>query len=115
MTFFTGTVVRGIGRGRQLGFPTANIKVAPEITSDPGIYAGRVMIKEVAYLSALYLAGNNIIEAFIFDFSQDIYDKEVKVEILKKIRDKRDFENNKEAIEQITQDVVEIKEYLKIK
>ncbi|MDO8530386.1 MAG: riboflavin kinase [bacterium] len=106
-----GVVIGGRKVGRLLGFPTANIKISSDLESGPGIYAGHIIIGATKYQSALYLAGGNVIEAFIFDFSGDLYEKEVHVEILKKIRDKRDFENDEEAIRQITKDVLEIKEF----
>jgi len=105
-----GNVVRGIQKGRTLGFPTANIKV--DLDLDAGIYAGHIFVDDNKYSAALYSNGDKIIEAFIFDFSGDLYGKEVSVELIKKIRDKKHFINDAEAIEQITKDVLAIKEYL---
>ncbi len=112
--YIMGSVVGGRKTGRLLGFPTANIKVSSDLTVGLGIYAGYVTIEGEKYQSALYLAGDNVVEAFIFDFSGDLYGKEVQVEIIKKIRDKRHFENDEEARSQITKDVLEIKEFLKM-
>ena len=116
----TGVVVSGRKKGRLLGFPTANIRALSDLTVGPGIYAGHVIIGKTKYQSALYLSGDlpaqagKVVEAFIFDFSGNLYGKEVKVEILKKIRNKRDFKSTAEAISQITKDVLEIKEFLQI-
>jgi len=106
----TGVVIGGTKKSRLLGFPTANIEVPSGLTSGPGIYAGYIIFEGQKYQSALYLPGTNIIEAFIFDFSGDLYDKEVRVEILEKIRDKRDFENDQDAKDQIAKDVLKTKE-----
>ena len=114
----TGVVIGGMKKSRLLGFPTANIEVSADLTSGPGIYAGYVVVEDLPtqagekYQSALYLAGESIIEAFILDFSGDLYDKEVQVQILEKIRDKRDFENDQDAKDQIAKDVAQIKELL---
>jgi len=119
MTLMMGEVVRGQKAGRLLGFPTANIKISFDVAFAPGVYAGHVIIRGKKYQSALYLAedlslqADNIIEAFIFNFSGDLYGREVQVEILKKIRDKQDFKDDKEAIHQITKDVLEIKEFFR--
>lgn len=106
-----GTVVRGIQKGRKLGFPTANIKV--NLNLDSGIYAGYIVINEKKYRSALYSSGNEIIEAFIFDFSGDLYGKDIIVEMVKKIRDKMNFKTDEEAIQQITKDVATIRKMMK--
>ncbi len=56
---------------------------------------------------------NKIIEAFILDFSDDLYGKKVNIEIVKKIRDKKNFKDEKEAIDQITKDVLKVKKILR--
>ena len=110
MKNISGKVVRGIQKGRKLGFPTANIKVNFDL--DFGIYAGHIIIAGKKYNSAIYSPGDKIIEAFIFDFSGDLYDKKVGVEIIKKIRDKKNFKSDAEAIKQITKDISKIKKLL---
>ena len=111
MAIIKGKVIHGTKKGRTLGFPTANINVANEI--DLGIYAGYIFIESKKYKSAIYSSGNKILEAFIFDFSEDLYGKEINVELVKKIRDKKVFKNDAEASEQISKDVSEIKKLLK--
>ncbi|MFA6189944.1 MAG: riboflavin kinase [Candidatus Staskawiczbacteria bacterium] len=106
----TGLVIRGAQKGRILGFPTANIKV--NIKLESGIYAGRVIINNKKYGCALYCAGDKIIEAFIFDFAENLYGKNVEVKIMNKIRDKKIFKSNTEAKEQIAEDVLLAKKFL---
>src|SRR3989344_2407523 len=108
-----GKVIRGKKKGRLLGFPTANIEVAEDLSADVGIYAGRVKIYGELYEAALYIRGDKIIEAFVFDFAGDLYGQEAEVIIDKKIREKLEFKDDKEAIEQITKDVSEIQDYFK--
>ncbi len=107
-----GTVVRGKQKGRQLGFPTANVEIK-NIDLEQGIYAGTIIVGGKKHGCAVYYSGEKFIEAFIFDFSEDLYGKEVIVEVLEKIRDKQIFETKAEAIEQITKDTTAIKELLR--
>ena len=110
MKLITGKVIYGIQKGRTLGFPTANINIDKNL--EIGIYAGHIIINEKKYNCAVYSPGEKKLEAFIFDFSEDIYGKNITIEIIKKIRDKKTFKNNAEAIKQITKDVLEAKKYL---
>ena len=110
MEKITGEVIYGIQKGRTLGYPTANIKIETDI--DLGIYAGYFIINGQKHVSALYSPGNKLIEAFIFDFSENIYGQKVEIEFVKKIRDRQIFKNDAEAINQISKDVAEIKRLL---
>jgi riboflavin kinase/FMN adenylyltransferase len=112
MAYMKGTVIHGEKKGRILGFPTANIDVGQVPPEGTGIYAGYVILQGQKYGAALYLAGNTLVEAFIFDFTGDLYGQDVEVSIGKKVREKRDFNDEKEAIEQITKDVEEIRKCL---
>ena len=105
-----GKVVRGTQKSRTLGFPTANIETTSNLES--GIYAGQVIIDNKKYDCALYSPGNNIIEAFIFEFFGDLYGKKIEIKIIKKTREKEIFKNADEAKEQITKDVLTIKKLL---
>ena len=110
MKKFKGKVIKGIQKGRVLGFPTANIDVGQSL--DSGIFAGFVFFNNIKHQSALYLPGGKIIEAYIFDFSENLYEKEIEVEIIKKIRKKIDFKTVDEAKKQIAKDIQEIKNIL---
>lgn len=104
---FIGKVIRGVQKGRKLGFPTANILIDSEMES--GIYAGRVFIEDKKYFSALYCPGGKLIEAFILDFAGDLYEKEIKVEVENKIRERQDFKTIEDARAQIGKDVLTIR------
>jgi len=106
-----GKVIHGIQQGRILGFPTANF-LADEIL-ESGIYAGKIIFNEKEYNAAVYSPGNKVVEAFIVDFFGDLYDEEIEIEIVKKIRERKNFKNKEEAKEQIEQDVAMIKEFFK--
>lgn len=112
--FFTGKVVNGDGRGRTLGYPTANIKLNDDDKLLPmlGIYAVFIFIDGKRYNGLLsigkrptfYTNGNIIPEVFIYDFQADIYGKEVRVEILEKIRGEEKFNSSEELIKQMDSD-----------
>ncbi len=108
----TGKVISGLGRGKSLGFPTANILIDNhKIKPGNGVY----------YISSL-LKGKNIngmmnvgvnptfkdkgysIEIHFFDFKQDLYDKEISIRVIKKIREEKKFDSADELIIQLQMD-----------
>jgi riboflavin kinase / FMN adenylyltransferase len=110
----TGKVIKGDGRGRGLGFPTANIipdypdKIIPGI----GIYAATVTFKDGSVHPGMLNIGYNptfngkkiSIEMNIFDFSKDIYDEIVTVEFFTKVRNEIKFSSPESLVNQIKQD-----------
>lgn len=92
----TGTVVRGDQIGRELGFPTANIRPFHPAKLIPmaGIYACEIRVAATNYQGMLYIGtrptlekdNRLVIEAHIFDFNEEIYDQEIAVSILLPIR-----------------------------
>ncbi len=99
----TGTVERGQGLGRQLGYPTANLKVLDKHKLIPciGIYAVYAHHQNTRYEGMLYIGNrptiegvdNLVIEVNIFDFDKDIYDESLKIEFLEFLRGDAQFEN----------------------
>lgn len=99
----TGSVAHGFEEGRRLGFPTANIvpESAEKLIPQCGVYAVRVSIEGGKWQPAMLNIGTNptfqrqqlTIEAHIIGFEGDIYDKEVRVEFCRKLRDERRFES----------------------
>jgi riboflavin kinase/FMN adenylyltransferase len=96
----SGKVERGKQLGRQLGFPTANIKVADESKLVPadGVYAVNVTVDEMPYKGMMNIGFrptvdglNHALEVHIFDFENDIYDKTVKISFIHRIRDEMKF------------------------
>jgi len=111
---FKGTVVRGDGRGRKLGFPTANLSVDSEDKLIPakGIYAAECVVENEKHYGLLSLGsrptfhddGRIIPEFYIFDFDRDIYDEVMKVEMVEKIRDEEKFNSVDDLIVQMKKD-----------
>lgn len=109
----TGKVVKGQSIGRDLGFPTANIEIADEykLIAAVGVYACRV-----EYMGKLYKGMGNIgyrptvdhgdltIEVNIFDFDKQIYDEEITIIFVDRMRDEHKFDSLKDLSEQLVKD-----------
>lgn len=104
-----GLVVSGDQRGGTLGFPTANLGVAPSVLVPGfGIYAGAVGDRRAAVsigVNPHYGGTERRIEAFLLDWEGDLYGKRLVVELWQRLRDERAFESEEELVEQIARDV----------
>jgi riboflavin kinase/FMN adenylyltransferase len=113
-TTITGVVVPGDQRGRELGFPTANMRFATG-TNPPefGIYAGFVDGRPAAVsvgIRPTFGAGMEpLLEAHILDFDADLYGQTVTVELLQMIRAELAFPNVAELVEQMHKDVEQVR------
>ena len=109
---FTGVVQEGKKRGHQLGFPTVNIPLSGENVD--GIFAAKVFFEGKEYGAAAYAnVSRGILEAHLLDRSDDLYGKEIEIELVKKIRDDRTFADEVELKAAITDDVAKVREYFK--
>jgi riboflavin kinase/FMN adenylyltransferase len=111
----SGKVVHGAKRGRQLGFPTANIHMRHERPALTGVYAVKLDgLPSVANLGVRpTIAGvpKLLLEVHILDFNGDLYDRHVHVEFLHKIRDEMKFDGLDALKAQIAQDVIVAKAF----
>ncbi|MFM7021654.1 MAG: bifunctional riboflavin kinase/FAD synthetase [Flavobacteriales bacterium] len=117
-----GKVIEGNKKGRTIGFPTANIEVGNQHKMIPGIgvYAVKLTIdgKEhggmmnIGYRPTIQEEGNVSIEVHVFDFSGDLYGRELEVLPLKKIRDEQKFASLDKLKEQLNNDKVKSLEIL---
>lgn len=115
-----GLVVLGDRRGKQLGFPTANLRIDSElILPGDGIYATWAVIDGVRYPSATSIGvrptfglTERLVEVHLIDFDADIYDKQMCVEFVTKLRDQESFSNVDALIQQIGQDVTDSRQVL---
>ncbi|MCE2489290.1 MAG: bifunctional riboflavin kinase/FAD synthetase [Anaerolineae bacterium] len=107
-----GVVVRGAGRGRQLGFPTANIAVwEQQVIPANGVYASKVWLGEESFLAATnvgrrpHFDGEVLtVEPFILDFERDIYGQWLKVSFEVRLRDEQKFDSLDGLVTQIAAD-----------
>lgn len=115
----TGIVVRGDGRGKGLGFPTANIIPKHTIIPANGVYAARLYVRDKLYdgianigMRPTFDKEGLTIEVHVFDFSEDIYSEEVSLYFVKKIREEKKFKNADELIRRIAADIKTAREIL---
>ena len=111
---FLGTVIHGDGRGKTIGFPTANLDVATNALTLPrGVYAVFVEHKGTTYggmmnvgVRPTFKEGNHALlpEVHIFSFAEDIYGEELKVEVLIQLREEKKFSRVEELIAQLEED-----------
>jgi riboflavin kinase / FMN adenylyltransferase len=110
--FVSGKVVSGHRRGRELGFPTANIASRNEVLPQDGIYATLLQIGAES-LSSVSSVGVNptfgpaarTIESFILNFDRSIYGESVRLSFVKRIREEKKFDSVEQLISQMRGDV----------
>jgi riboflavin kinase/FMN adenylyltransferase len=113
-----GKVIKGSRRGHTLGFPTANLEISDELYPKEGVYAVEILSNEQLFnglanvgLNPTFVPGRTSeeelfsLEVYIFNFSQNIYGKEIQVNFIRRIRDEVRFESSSQLIEQIRKDV----------
>ncbi len=116
-----GPVVRGERRGRDLGFPTANIGLPPGIELPPfGVYATWAYLDGVRYPSATNIGlrphfdgAEPSVETYILDFDGDIYGRDLKIELVELISPELKFEGVEQLKAKIAADVAKAREILK--
>ncbi|PTL74752.1 bifunctional riboflavin kinase/FAD synthetase [Rathayibacter caricis DSM 15933] len=113
-----GVVVHGAKRGRELGFPTANLSPESQglIPAD-GVYAGRLTVEERTYPAAISVGSNPTfvgvppkqVEAFVLDQTLDLYDRVVDVAFVSRIRGMVAYEGVEPLIRQMNDDVSRVR------
>lgn len=110
--FVSGKVTEGHHRGRDLGFPTANLALRTEVLPLDGIYATLFHMEEKALpsvtsigLNPTFGAGPRTVESYIMNFCDEIYGAAVRLSFVKRIREERKFASVSELVEQIQDDV----------
>jgi riboflavin kinase/FMN adenylyltransferase len=118
----SGRVVHGAKRGRGMGFPTANVRLARPRAALHGIFAVKCFgaatrgLEGVASLGinpAVQVGGPATLEAFLFDFSGDLYGRRLTIEFVKKLRDEAHFASLDELRAQIRRDCDEAREHFR--
>lgn len=114
----SGKVVHGAKRGRQLGFPTANVHMRHERPALAGVYAvkldGLPSVANLGVRPTVTGIPQLLLEVHVIDFNEDLYDKHVHVEFLHKIRDEMKFDGLDALKAQIAADVVVAREFFNV-
>jgi riboflavin kinase/FMN adenylyltransferase len=110
-----GTVAHGDKRGRTLGFPTANLVPDPRLAvPDHGIYACRAILPGMGEFTAAvsigvrptFVTGRGLlVEAFLLDFDDDIYGRELRLDFIQRLRGEKRFDSVDALVEQMHRDV----------
>jgi len=106
-------VIRGDQRGRELGFPTANLEPLADYVLPPlGVYACHIKINDEVYSGAVHLGllptfdkNQFSIEVHILDFNQNIYGQRLELEFVERIRPEKRFSTVEELIARMEEDV----------
>jgi riboflavin kinase / FMN adenylyltransferase len=114
-----GRVVEGDDRGASLGYPTANVTLDPSLATPPrGIYAGRARVEGRIYPAAISLGvkptfGGDpersplVLEAHLLDYEGDLYETDLRIEFLERLRDELKFHSVPELVAQMEKDVAD--------
>lgn len=116
----SGPVVDGDKRGRDIGYPTANLRpIVRKVTPGDGVYATLALIDDATYMSATNVGtrptfggGERLIEAHLLDYTGDIYGEEITVEFVERLRPELEFKSVAELLEHIEDDVRRSREIL---
>jgi len=120
----SGVVIGGEKLGRQLGYPTANIKIGNDYKLVPpnGIYASKVHYQGKQYIGMLNIGvrptvnsedAKRSIEVHLLDFEGDLYGEYLQLQLFKKVREEKKFESKEKLISEISKDEVRIRNYFK--
>lgn len=120
----TGTVVRGAGKGKELGWPTINVNHDNELIPAHGVYVTLVRISEpdggvvhrpsvsnVGVRPTVHTASAPTVESHLLDFDGDLYGRTASIEFLERIRGEQMFGSVSDLQEQIKADVVAAREH----
>ena len=119
-----GKVVRGLGIGKKLGYPTANLEIYGSSASvateaelpaiAPGVYAARAMYEDVTHDAAVVVGareenGKPLVEVCFLDFDGDLSGKEIEVEFLEKVSEIEIFKDKRELKKKIKRDIKKVR------
>ena len=117
-----GEIVHGDRRGREIGFPTANVMSAPRsVIPGRGIYAGRAHLLDGSHVAAISVGYNPTftdardairVEAYLLDFDSEVYGSPINLEFVHRLRDEQRFEGVEALVEQLGRDVEQTRSLL---
>ncbi len=112
-----GVVIRGDGRGKQLGFPTANVDLEGELAPPSGVYQVIAEVRGQRYAGVANIGyrptfkegqPEPLLEVHVPNIDFDFYDERIEVELVRKMRDERKFPSKEALVQQIREDVASL-------
>ena len=109
-----GTVIKGDGKGRQIGFATANIDTSGRVLPPNGVYAVHAQLGQASHRAVLNIGVRPTlakpepslqVEAHLLDYDGELYGKQLRVEFVDRLRDEKRFDSVKELTTQISRDI----------
>ncbi|MFI3317691.1 MAG: riboflavin kinase [Rikenellaceae bacterium] len=114
-----GVVLEGKKLGRKLGFPTANINISESLQIENGVYLSIVCVDGERFLAVTNIGNNPTVgglerkaESHLLDFSGDLYNREIEVDLGERLRGEMRFESVEALREQVLSDIAEARERL---
>ncbi len=106
-------VTTGVGRGSKLGFPTANLAIDPiQALPTDGVYATWVHLNDQKYQSVTNIGkrptfdnGERTVEVFLLDYQDNLYDRQLTIDIIERLRDEKRFSSVDKLVKQMEDDV----------
>lgn len=108
-----GLVSKGLGRGRKIGFPTANLSKIDVLVPAAGVYAGFVSIGDQQHQAAIHIGPNPTfdddrtvkVEVHLIDYDDDLYGQQLMVDFVARVRDIARFDSAADLIDQLERDI----------
>ena len=112
-----GTVVKGVGRGRDQGFPTANLRSDNELLPPDGVYATTIQLDGIFHPSVTNIgvrptfetSGERVVETHVFDTDRDLYGQHARLAFIQRLRDEQPFPDAAALQRQIATDCEQAK------
>ncbi len=117
-----GMVTHGAGRGAKIGFPTANLDAIDTLLPAQGVYAGRAWVDGTGWPAAMSLGPSPTfddatvrVEAHLIEHRESLYGQPLEVDFLARLRDIRRFDSPEALVEQLNEDVEQVKRLVELK
>ncbi len=117
-----GVVVPGVGRGAQLGFPTANLQPVGMVLPPAGVYAGRAWLGGASYVAAIHVGpiptfgeADTKFEVHLVGLNRPLYGEQLSVDFLDRLRDIRSFEGVAALQAQLQRDVADARRVVELR
>jgi riboflavin kinase / FMN adenylyltransferase len=112
-----GRVVQGDARGRQIGFPTANLDAIGVVVPSPGVYCGKATTNGKSFSAAIHIGSiptfsdspKSRVEVHLLDFHGDLYGQSLAIDVTSRVRDIARFDSTEALVDQIQKDILSIR------